>query len=277
MEEIMGLNFSEITPSVGLRVEGLRLDQPLTPDEIATLREKMHTFGLLLFEDQDLDEDKQLRFSRYFGKSSRQGPIQKSLATGASYVSNKRADGAFGKGELGFHSDQAYYQYPMKAICLYGMEVPSNGGETLFSNTAYVLSKMPPDLYRKLSTMEVRHTQDFATLDYGEAKQKEVSADRVEYVHPVIAKHPWSDAEILMLNPLTARNIVGMTAEESRPIIDEVHARVADPDVVYRHSWKPGQVLIWDNLLLQHARSPFDDAETRTLRRCGIAHELDPA
>lgn len=273
----MNIEFADITPSLGSRVHGLRLDEPLPPAIVDRLRAQLHTRGLLLFEDQDVDEPQQIRFATYFGKLSRQGPIQKSLPTGASYVSNKRADGAFGKGELGFHSDQCYYRYPMKAISLYGLDVTARGGETLFANTAFVVERLPEKLRETLKSHTARHTQDFANLDYGEAKKKEVSLDRVEFSHPAIARHPWSDADILMVNPLTTRSIVGLPEDESRAVIDEVHRHIADEEVVYRHVWKRRQMVIWDNLLLQHARSPFDDAETRTLRRCAIAHELDPA
>lgn len=255
-------------------VIGNEISRPLDEDTVRLLRSRMHEHGLLLFRNQQLDEEQQVRFALYFGRISKQGAIQRT-APAATYVSNVRDDGTFGKGELGFHSDQCYYAHPMKAIMLYGVEVPVRGGETLFANTAEVVRSLPPDLRAELAATKVRHEFDYGALEYGAQKMKQVEALKVAAEHPIVARHPWSDQMVLMANAATAVGVVGATPERSREIIRMLAARVADPAHVYRHKWEKGDLILWDNLLLQHARSHFDASERRTLRRCAIGNEQE--
>ncbi|MGE4014520.1 MAG: TauD/TfdA dioxygenase family protein [Alphaproteobacteria bacterium] len=273
----MTITYTPIFPSLGLHVGGLDLARELTVDEIAGLREKLHRHGLLRFDPQHFSAAEQERFAQYFGKFSRQGAIQKSAA-GATYVSNVRDDGTFGKGELLFHSDQCYYPYPMKAIMLFGVEVPTHaGGETLFANTAEALRRLPEDFRARLRTLRVRHAFDYGAVDYGERKAGEVQRFVATHTHPVIARHPWSDQEILMVNRATAVEIEGLPRADSMALLDRINDAIADPRYVYRHRWAKGDFLFWDNLLLQHARTDFSSGERRTLRRCALGHEKEAA
>ncbi len=267
----MSISFSAVSPTVGVQAHGLDISQPLDEETVRLLRGKMHEHGLLLFRNQELDDAQQLRFALCFGKISKQGAIQKT-APATTYVSNVRSDGTFGKGELGFHSDQTYYAHPMKAIMLYGLEVPAKGGETLFVNTAAIVSSLTTAQQREFDALEVLHEFDYGALDYGTDKKKEVQALKVSAVHPVIARHPWSDAQVLMTN-INAKSIVGVSTERSRELLAKLAALVDDPKRIYRHTWRKGDLIVWDNLLLQHARSDFDTAERRTLRRCAIGNE----
>ncbi|MBI2726282.1 MAG: TauD/TfdA family dioxygenase [Polaromonas sp.] len=268
----MTISFTPITSTVGVRVEGCDLGKPLDEETVTTLRQKMHQHGLLLFKHQDITDQDQLRFAKYFGNISKQGPIQKT-APEVTYVSNTRSDGTFGKGELSFHSDQCYYQHPMKAIMLYGLDIPKVGGETLFVNVAEVVASMPEEMKKDLASRKVRHEFDYGMLDYGDEMKKTVKAVVVSAEHPIIAKHPWSDKLTLMSNSNTAKCIVGVEADESQKILDMLDKIVSNPQNVYAHKWEKMDLIVWDNLLLQHARSNFDAAETRTLRRCAIGNE----
>lgn len=273
----MSMTFTPITPSLGLHVGGLDLSRALTDAEISILREKLHRHGLLRFDKQHFSEAEQERFAQYFGKFSRQGAIQKSAA-GATYVSNVRDDGTFGKGELLFHSDQCYYPYPMKAIMLFGLEVPRGaGGETLFANTAAALRRMEPALQARLKNLRVRHEFDYGAVDYGARKAGEVQRFVATHTHPIVARHPWSDQDILMVNRATAVEIEGLPKTESDNLLAEINDAIGDARHIYRHRWQAGDFLLWDNLLLQHARTNFAADERRTLRRCALGHEKEAA
>lgn len=267
----MDIAFTPVTATLGVQVDGLDLSQPLDEATVALLRGKLHRHGLLLFRRQEIDDAQQLRFALHFGRISKQGAVQ-AASPPVTFVSNVRADGTFGKGELGFHNDQTYYAHPMKAIMLYGLEVTARGGETLFVNTAEIVNSMSEEQRREFGALEVLHEFDYGALDYGDDKKKEVQALKVSAVHPVIAPHPWSDAKILMTN-INAKSIVGVTPERSRDLLQRLAALVDDPKRIYRHVWQKGDLILWDNLLLQHARSDFDTAERRTLRRCAIGNE----
>lgn len=265
-----------LTPHLGYRVEGIDLTHELPAALKELLRLAMSTRGLLLFRGQVLSDQDQLRLVEVFGRISRQGPVQKSSPP-ITYVSNVRADGAFGDGELRFHSDQSYFEHPMKAIMLYGMEIPPEGGETLFSNTSVALERLPAAARELLQGRVARHEFDYGQYHYGNAVDGAVRTTKAQAEHPAISRHPATGAPVLMVNPDNTREILGLSPAQSHDLIEQVHASVADPEVVYRHHWQLNDLVVWDNLLLQHARSPFDPKARRTLRRCAIANDLEPA
>jgi alpha-ketoglutarate-dependent taurine dioxygenase len=269
------LNHTALTPDLGRLIEGLDVSQPLSDAVIAELRRLLHTHGLLLFRDQVLTDAQQARLAQYFGRFSRQGPVQKT-SQDVTYVSNTRADGTFGKGELLFHSDQCYYPHPMKAIMLYGVEVASKGGHTLYTNTSRVLERLSSATVQTLQSCQVRHQFHYGDVDYGQGVDAKVEKITVSHTHPAIAHHPWSDQRIVMISQATATELTGLAQERSRELIDEVNRALADPAHLYEHHWRKNDLVIWDNLLLQHARPDFDPNERRTLRRCALAHELEP-
>jgi alpha-ketoglutarate-dependent taurine dioxygenase len=165
----------------------------------------------------------------------------------------------------------------MKAIMLYGLELPESGGETLFANTSRAYLRMPEALKLWIEKLSVRHHFDYGALHYGDIKRKEIEAFKISAVHPVVGRHPDSGVPILLVNAQTVDRILDVDPAESATLVDEIVSRIAAPDNVYRHKWRPRDLIVWDNLLLQHARAKFDNAERRTLRRCAIAHDLEPA
>ncbi|MCW5772012.1 MAG: TauD/TfdA family dioxygenase [Rhodospirillaceae bacterium] len=269
------LTLVPLNPALGAEIRGVDLAR-FSDDEAEIILRAFRAFGLLLFRGQVIDEAQQLRFAHLFGRLSRQGAIQKA-ATGPTYVSNTRADGTFGVGELLFHSDQCYYPHPMKAIMLYGLEVPAEGGDTLFANATRAYARMPEALRQQIDGLSVRHVFDYGALHYGDAKRQEVQAVQVSAVHPVVSRHPDTGQPILVVNPQTVDRILDVAPAESTTLVDEIVTRIAAPDNVYRHHWRPHDLLVWDNLMLQHARTDFDNTARRTLRRCAIAHDLEPA
>lgn len=265
-----------LTPHLGYEVQGVDLSQPLSPALRELLRGAMGTRGLLLFRNQDIGDEQQVEFARVFGRISRQGPIQKKSPP-ATYVSNVRPDGAFGDVELAFHSDQVYFEHPMKAIMLYAIEVPEEGGDTLFSSSAGVVERMPASLKDALSKAMVTNRLDYGALKFGSSLKGDVAAEIFEARQPALTRHEFSQLPIHLISPDTTKEVDGHTPEESEALVAQVHALVADERYVYRHRWRVGDLIVWDNTLLQHARTPFLPSSRRTLRRCAIGSDHEPA
>lgn len=262
-----------VLPWLGTEVKGLDLRNKLTANAVRFLKAKLHQTGFLLFRGQDIDEQQQLRFALSFGRICRTGPFQGSLKQGFCYVSNTRDDGAFGRGELRFHQDQTSFKYMVQAAMLYGVEVPRQGGETLFSNTAYVLQRMPADFRQEIEFYQMRHEVDYAGFDFG----RPVETTKFNWVHDIVMEHPWSGQPMINSNVNSGKEIIGKSAEQTRAIAEKIESYVADPAVVYRHRWQEGDLVFCDNYLCQHARAPYDEeGERRTLRRCVLAHPREP-
>jgi len=269
------MKLEPIKPWIGAEVKDIDLKKPLKDSDISEIRNALHTRGVLVFRNQDMSEDDTVRFAHYFGRISKLGSVQKSLKNGVSYVSNTRPDGAFGKGELVFHNDMTFFDTPCKGIMLYGMEVPSSGSCTLFSNTAHSLRSMPTEVREKFEKINVLSSIDYDTIIYNPEKKKEIQKLVTSRVHPLVIKHPWSDEKIIFLSQLRGR-VDGLDDDKSAEVMKLVDKYVRDEPSIYRHSWSVGDLVFWDNFLVQHARDNFDDKESRTLRRCVVAHEDEP-
>jgi len=265
------LSLRPLSPALGAEVLGLDLWQPTDTATAAALRDAFRGRHLLLFRGQDLTTEQQTRFARIFGEIVlREKNRVRSAEDTAQHVSNVRKDGVFGLGELDFHLDQLFQPQPLSALILYAIEVPKEGGDTLFANSMAAHARMPIALQERIAGLSCRHAYTFAgTLaadwNVDDAQQQSLSA-----VHPMVWHDPETGGRALWVNKLTTVEVLGLSAEEGRALIAEVRAYLHDDAIIYRHRWRPGDLLLWDNRRLQHARTPFDPAERRTLRRSPI-------
>ena len=258
------MELRSIGPPFAVEVRGLDLNEPLAPEVGTALEEALHAHGLLLFRDQALSDDAQVRFMAQFGRFASGGAQD---ATGpATYMSSR--EGQYGVGEFDFHSDMVWTPYPVKVIALYGVEVPEEGGDTLFADAAGVLDRLPADLVTTLSSCDIRVT----------------GGRGVQRVCPVIERHAKTGRPYI--NVLRARHrrasegewdeLLGISPAEAASILDVVFGELYHADHIYRHQWRVGDLVLWDNRLLQHARTPFDPSQPRVLRRCALADDMDP-
>lgn len=270
----MALETRPLSPSLGVEILGLDLARPLTPaieQELLALYERHH---LLLLRDQVLEEDDQVRLAELFGPLSRRSPAMRKART--ALVSNSRPEGILGDGELYFHSDNTFFDVPLKAISLYALEVPDEGGDTLFANCALVYEALPADLKARLEGLTSYQLFDYGG-DYSQRSREEAAPpDAPRAVHPLVWSDPDSGRKVLFLSEHTTVRINELSEAEGEALIAALRGWIADPRFGYRHRWRPGDLILWDNVVLQHARQPFDPAKARTLRRTPIADARGP-
>ena len=188
------------------------------------------------------------------------------------YVANVTVDGEKGdlpEGEMQFHADQCYYELPTKGAVLYALEIPSKGGNTLFASTYRAYETLPRELKERIAGREAVFTYDAYGNPY---KRKALDLSKVpHFVHPIVIAHPATRRPALFVNRLMTDSIVGMSREESEPLLERLfREHLEQRDNVYEHVWQVGDVLIWDNLSTVHARTDFDPKERRALRRTAI-------
>ncbi len=261
-----------LTEHLGYEVKGIDLSKPLPTGASDLLRGALATRGLLVFRGQDIDTEQQATFARIFGRFTKQGPVH-SVSPDCTYISNARDDGAFGNGELQFHFDHSYYEHPIKVLMLYGIEIPQDGGQTLFTSSAAAVRRLPEKLRQRLVGRKVLNAIDYATLLQD---RRDLDQIKTQAWHPAVATHEASGQQILMITRERSKQFDDAQGQEARDLVEAAHAVLSDPAVVYRHDWRKGDLLVWDNLLLQHARTPFDSDQKRTLRRCAIANDREP-
>lgn len=221
---------------------------------------------VLLFRNQELDAEEQVQFAKMFGDVSRRDYMTKAEG-GFAHISNSRPDGILSNGELLFHADHCFYLDPLKAICLYGIEVPATGGETRFSDPSEALNRMPAALRQRIEGMTGLHLYDYAGDYSNRMLEENTSPDAPRHEHPVVWRHPETGRDVLLVNEISTAKIMGLSTEEGDALLKELTSYIDDDELIYTHKWRSGDLLIWDNRALQHARSDFDSSQKRTIRR----------
>jgi alpha-ketoglutarate-dependent taurine dioxygenase len=264
----MSITTELLSGIVGVEIKGLdtRGPLPIEAEEIITQAFSKH--HLVLIRNASLSEEEQIRLSTLVGHvSARRMKEGRQIM----YISNVHDDGVLPDGEIYFHTDHSHFEHPLKAIALYAQIIPSTGGDTLFSNAAAAYALLPDALKQRISTLKALHIKDY-TVNRGDVRSKgtKKGPDAPHWVHPVVWTHPDSGVPVLFVNRLLTARIVGMPEGEGDALLEELFAYIADPRVVYCHQWHKGDYVLWDNRVLQHARTHFDPREQRVLRRVPI-------
>ncbi|MBL8699950.1 MAG: TauD/TfdA family dioxygenase [Alphaproteobacteria bacterium] len=263
-------------PALGVEVLGLDLSRPFDPATAEALRALYRAHHLILVRDQRIDEPAQVRFAELVGPISHRSPSMRTR--NSALVSNVEPEGILGDGKLYFHHDNTFYEHPLRALSLYAIELPSAGGDTLFSNCAMVYDALPEALRSRIERLSSYQMFDFSGgFDYNRrSRDEDASPQAIRAIHPLVWTDPDTGRKVVFMSEHTTVRINEVDDAEGEAIVAELARWIADPRFGYRHRWRLGDVILWDNIILQHAREPFDKSERRTLRRTPIAETDGP-
>jgi taurine dioxygenase len=265
-----------LSPALGLEVLGVDLRKPIVGALATQLEEIWHRGQIILLRGQDITEEEQVRFAECFGTLAKTLNVHHTGKHPATMlISNIRKDGkpigALPDGEMQFHTDQCYIERPAKASMLYAIEVPSAGGNTLFANAYMAYETLPDDIKRRLDGRRAINAYDYANAS---TKRGTKIAEGVpHYSHPVVRTHPATGRKALYVNRLMTVAIEGMPETESDELLNFLFDHQEQPQFVYEHVWRVGDILMWDNRCTLHARTDFSSAERRLMRRVTILGE----
>jgi taurine dioxygenase len=197
-------------------------------------------------------------------------------------VSNAKEDGrnlgALGDGELGWHTDQAYTPEPAFATLLYGVEIPSQGGNTVFCDLSRAWQDLPEALRRRVAGRRIQYSIDTPGETQGIAATDAQRAQLPNTVaHPVARRHPYLDRVSLYISPDHMVAFEGLPPDDSKALMRELIDFAAQPARVYAHQWRIGDVVMWDNSQVMHRRGSFPPNEIRSLKRTGFYLPKDRA
>ena len=288
----MPLTVKPITAVAGAEVTGIDLARPLPDDDFETLKRAwLEHNGVLVIRDQVLTPEQHLEFSRRFGplfgeEEPLQDTVKKYLLPGfpAIYrVSNKVEDGRpLGRARAGtyWHSDVSFRRRPAMASILYAIEIPPVGGDTLFASMYSAWETLSPMLKEKLSGLYAVH--DFAVaapVSYTPDAIEQADFDgRNRYRHPVVITHPDTGRQALFVNPGFTSHLDGFGIAESDALLRFLYRHATRPEFVYRHRWRPHDLLIWDNRCLMHyAIADYEGKGSRYMHRTTVIAEKPKA
>ena len=171
------------------------------------------------------------------------------------YVSNVRDDGIVREGALLFHSDFAFTPHPVATISLHALQVPPSGTSTLFADAAAASTLVPPELRARLADRRVVNVYDFFRPDDKPMRIDEVDPRSPRTEHPVIGVHPRTGAAVVLANELHTDHIVGLPHVESDALLADLFDVMYSDANVVEHQWQSGDLVVWDNVALQHGRT----------------------
>jgi taurine dioxygenase len=184
-------------------------------------------------------------------------------------VNDGKPIGAFGDGEMWFHHDTSYYPEPHRATLLYAMTLPSHGGNTCFSNMYRAYDAIPQRLRDRLEGRRVLQLHDYKRRERIELATADLSQIR-HHEQPIFITHPATGRKALYVSRLMSARIEGLSADESEDVLEQLFTISEHPDIVFEHSWRLGDLVIWDNWCSIHARQDFPRDQPRLLRRLTI-------
>lgn len=256
---------------VGVQVSGLDLCEPLdaaTREELCNL---LARHQLLAFRDQALEPGGQIRVMKLFGN------VLDERNDGKRYQYVSGYETAIRPGRLLFHSDNHHTQVPLEYLSLYGKSVDSTATPTLFFDNVAAYRRFSAELQERLSDAEVV-TKTFFHLGISDRPSCDLGDDNAggpTARHPVVWRHPVTAEPFVYLTELHCNHIVGMPRAESDALLHSIFDEMYEPDAIYEHHWRTGDLMIWNNRTVQHARgemifSEGSNASARTIRRVAV-------
>lgn len=255
---MMSANFGThpVSDALGIEVD-FDPTKPLDEGGQRRLRNLFNKHHLLVFTKRAMAREDQRRLVGYLG------PVLASDRT--AIVSNVEANGVLGDVELGYHSDLAFTSEPYLGLSLYGLDVDDGESATRFANAARAYERLPGDLRQRVEGLQALNVYSYDPV--GIDHTAEVDPSIPQAIHPVVSRHPVTGTPVLYVTEQQTHHIVGLTTPESDEILDAIFESMYAPDNVYEHWWKRDDLVIWDNIAVQHARRAVDQGMRRTLRR----------
>ncbi len=281
VDTVQDFEIRPLDAALGAEVIGLDLDRPLSPEDFRRIHRAHLDHHVVVFRDQRITPAQQIAFSRRFGPLQIHVLHQFQLADHPEIliVSNVLKDGKpIGLGDAGhfWHSDLSYKETPSLGSLLHAIELPEEGGDTLFANMHTAWDTLPAALQRRVEGLTAEHTYlaRYAELQARSPWRPNLTPEQIAQVkpvvHPVVRTHPETGRKALFVSEHFTTKIVGLPEDESRALLDELFAHSVKPAHVYRHQWREHDLVFWDNRSLLHLAAGTPDHLRRVMYRTTI-------
>jgi taurine dioxygenase len=264
-------------PQIGVEITGVDVRE-LDDATFGVIYQAWLDHNVAVIPGQDLTTGQFLAYSRRFGhitphpsKATRHPEIPEITLLGANKIN---PDGTlnqaiYRRGAEGWHTDGAYDAVPFKATQLYALAIPSTGGDTLFANMYAAYDALPERLQQRLKGVNGAFT--YGGRRKSQALLNPEDRDRAPVFHKLIRTHNETGRKSLYFDPGKILYIEGAAPAESDALIDELTGHMIQPDAEYRHRWRVGDIVIWDNRCSVHkAAGDYPPGEDRIHWRVSI-------
>jgi alpha-ketoglutarate-dependent taurine dioxygenase len=275
------LRITEITPDFGATIEGWSPTAELDEATIGQLRAAFDEYQVLVLRDLDVPAHaQQYLCGLLVGNRPPTGraDAESNAHLYSTRISNKDDDGNAPHGRLLFHADGMWSEHPQELLSLYGETVELPSVPTVYVSAVRAWERLPDDLRARIDGRAAVHAtgqRDRGGYADGELLAPKRTAERSRATTlPTI--HPRTGRPILYVAQMTTTHIEGLSPDESEQLLDELFDVLYAPDNRVEHDWRPGDLVVWDNLAAQHARGKVTEiGPERSLRKV-IAPKPDP-
>ncbi|MFN0042092.1 MAG: TauD/TfdA dioxygenase family protein [Alphaproteobacteria bacterium] len=259
----MRIGVHPIAGAIGAEISGIDLSRPMDEETFAEVRRAFHQHLVIFFRDQVLTPDQHKAFGRHFGELDIDRFVLPGLPEHPEIIVVKKTEGeryAFGNV---WHADVTFYEKPVLGSALYALEVPPYGGDTLFGNMYLAYETLSDGLKRSLANLRAVHSAvgayDLGAIKdrFGPERSIQIRRDREdearrEMTHPLVRTHPETGRKSLFVDRAYTKRLDGMTAEESRPLLEYLWTHQEKPEFTCRFQWRKGSLALWDNRCTHH-------------------------
>ena len=283
----MPVSTRQIGPCFAAEVEGVDMTKPLSPEDVAAIHAGMDRYAVLVFHDQQIDDAQQLAFTRSLGEiehaigTSLRAPEELRLPTTFADVSNldqhhqtfARDDRRrlFGLGNRLWHSDSSFKVTPAKYSLLHACSIPSKGGNTEFADMRAGYDALDDETRAEVEGLICEHSQIFSRQQLGFTDFTDDERERFKPVRQCLVRtHPVTKRRSLYLSS-HAGGILGWPVPEARAFLRDLVEHATQRQFVYAHTWRVGDLVMWDNRQTMHRARPFPAHEPRDMRRTTLA------
>jgi taurine dioxygenase len=274
------LQVRDLNRAFGSEVIGLDLSRRLDDETITQLREVFDARGVLLFREVDIDRPYQYYLSEIL--MGHEPPSPEEAEAGAAkqgrfVISNKEPEAAAPFGRLLYHCDGMWSEEPFEVLSLYGVDVQQPAIPTQFASSAHAWRALPGELRKRVENLHGVHVTgpEFIHERRRQAFAGELSQAVRDYsptsTMPVARKHPRTGTTLLYVTQGMTERIAELEMDESEDLLEELFAALYHEESVYEHHWLNGDLIVWDNLAVQHGRPNVTvSGPPRTLRKIGL-------
>lgn len=277
----------KVGTAMGAEITGINLKKPLTDSEMRQILDAFHAYQVIVIRGQNLTPGELVAFSRTFGTLEDQLnarytiPDYPEVLVLSNDIKDGKPVGLIDGGDF-WHSDSSHREVPSMATILHSKQNPKKGGDTEFANMYLAYETLPEEWKRRLAGLRAIHA--VSKLKNRRVKVSARRPDAMDHYELqkaipdqtwlIVRTHPVTGRKALYVSPRFTIGIEGMAEDEADEILDHLFEHQVKPEFVYRHKWKDGDVVIWDNRCVIHrGAGGYTYPDVRTMHRTVVAGE----
>ena len=284
----MSLSVERINDTFVGEVDGVNLSDDHSDGEIDDIRSALMKHGILVFHGQNMSNQQHVRFSQKFGPSEIH-TVKQYLLEGFPEIialANRGDKGTkpIANGGAYWHSDITYKVRPPMGSILYALEIPPEGGDTLYCDMAGAYDALSDEMKDRIDGLKAVHSylprfMASRKMDKGFQKDgfvlsEEQKAELAEVVHPIVRTHPENGRKALFINEGFTVRVEDMDENDGKALLSELNAHATSDRFIYAHKWSVGDVVFWDNRVTMHKATEYDSQYARRMHRTTVQGDI---